>query len=125
MDVVHDDLLFRSAERWIVGRPRAAWIAPGSGGGVDGIDTVADDGTSKSSTGGQKGRGAAKSVGNQGIPAPRRPRPGNHDVSSVGLALAGGSRRAMEVLLSGQTVQSCPWLTQDFLPSFLGGLLMR
>ena len=32
----------------------------GSGGGADGIDTGADDGTSKSSTGGHKGCGAAR-----------------------------------------------------------------
>ena len=48
----------------------AAWSGGrnqvGSGGGVDGIDTGADDGASKSSTGGQKGRGAARKGGKPG-----------------------------------------------------------
>ena len=46
-------------------RVRAAGIALGSG-GVDGIDTGADGVITKSSTGGQKGRGAAKRSGKPG-----------------------------------------------------------
>ena len=44
-------------------RGRMAGIPLGSCGGVDGIDTGADDGASTSSIGGQKGRGVVKLSG--------------------------------------------------------------
>ena len=61
-------------------------------------------------------------VGNPGIPAPRRPRPGNHDVSMARVGQASGSRSAIELkscssqfrrfhLAPGPPKTSCPLST--------------
>ena len=74
---------------WDLPRDRVAGIALGSGVGPDGIDAGADDGTGKSSSGGQKGRGVAN-TGEEPWHTRTPPRPGSHDVSGAGVDQAGG-----------------------------------
>ena len=92
-------------------------------------DTVADDGTSKSLTGGQKDRGAASKGGKPGhTRSPQATAGGIFDSSSAGGRsgpLLPQQHQTQAVVVPGQTVLSCPWLTQDFLPNFLGGLSTR
>ena len=76
-------------------RGRAAGVA-GSGGGVDGMDTGAADGTIKSTISVKRAVVLRGRVGNQGIPRPRRPRLVNHDSSGAGVVQASGSRGAIE-----------------------------
>ena len=75
---------------WDLPRDRVAGIALGSGVGPDGIDAGADDGTGKSSSGGQKGRGVAN-TGEEPWHTRTPQATGSHDVSGAGVDQAGGS----------------------------------